>query len=430
MATLYSKTFCPLPFMHSHHSVAGKFKPCCNAESPPHKGNPYTTKDHSLFSWFDSQPMRQLRQDLLNGVQNPMCNICWKQEETGGKSYRHSSLNKVSHDNGAFKQSYLKEPKITFLDLKFSNECNFACRMCDYTNSHQILKDMTALEDNNIELPNHWRRSPTQEKYADPKTGIFSSLTIEDVLRALPTVRILKVTGGEPMISKPFVTLLDHAIEKGYTDQINLYITTNASKFNDTIMKKILKFRKVYFTVSCDGYGTTYDYIRYPYKWKMFSKRITDFLEQHQHEHDTVRLGFSTVPQIYNIENIHKLTQWIADLDKKYGATDGDGQSKCFISHHIQTHLWPTTSELQYYNAPVSILKNTYDALQKLLEQDTSRDFESFLHSLKHSIDNYGDTSPETNKDIIKTTVDIDKVRNQDYSNLLEKETVKWLNSL
>ncbi len=430
MATLYSKTFCPLPFMHSHHSVAGKFKPCCNAESPPHKGNPYTTKDHSLFSWFDSEPMQQLRKDLLSGVQNPMCSVCWKQEATGGKSYRHSSLVKVSQDNDAFKRSHLKEPKITFLDLKFSNECNFACRMCDYTNSHQILKDMVALENSNVELPNHWRRSPTQEKYSDPKTGIFSSLTIEDVLKALPTVRILKVTGGEPMISKPFLTLLDHAIEKGYTDQINLYITTNASKFNDRIMKKILKFRKVYFTVSCDGYGTTYDYIRYPYTWKMFSKRIVDFLEAHQNKHDTIRLGFSTVPQIYNIENIHKLTQWIADLDKRYGAVDGDGQSKCFISHHIQTHLWPTTSELQYFNAPVSILKNTHDELKKLLEQDTSRDFESFLNSLKHSIDNYSDASPETYKDIIKTTVDIDKVRNQDYSNLLEKETVKWLNTL
>jgi hypothetical protein len=109
---------------------------------------------------------------------------------------------------------------------------------------------------------------------------------------------------------------------------------------------------------------------------------------------------------------------------------DGDGKSKCFISHHIQTHLWPTNSELQYYNAPLSILKNTHDALQKLLEQDTSRDFESFLNSLKHSIDNYSDASPETYKDIIKTTVKIDKVRNQDYSNLLEKETVKWLNTL
>lgn len=428
MATQYSKTFCPLPFMHSHHSVAGKFKPCCNAESPPHKGNPYTTKDHTLFSWFDSEPMQQLRKDLLNGIQNPMCDVCWKQEDKGTKSYRHSSLTKVQKDD-AFKISFLKQPKITFLDLKFSNECNLACRMCDYTNSHQILKDMNALEANNIELPMHWERSPTQEKYADPKTGIFSSLTIEDVLQALPTVRILKVTGGEPMISKPFLTLLDYAIEKGYTKNIHLYITTNASKFNDKVMKKILKFHKVYFTVSCDGYGSTYDYIRYPYTWKLFSKRIVDFFEAHQHDQDRIRLGFTSVPQIYNIENIHKLTQWVHDLDKKYGVWD-DQTSKGFIQHHIQTHLWPTTSELQYSNAPVSILKNTYDALQNLLEQDTSRNFESFLHSLKHSIDNYSDVSSETNKTIKKTTVDIDKVRNQNYSNLLDKETVQWLNTL
>ena len=57
-----------------------------------------------------------------------------------------------------------------------------------------------------------------------------------------------------------FSSFLDVAIQKDYAKNISLYITTNASKFNDKIIKKVMQFKKVYFTVSCDGYEGTYDY--------------------------------------------------------------------------------------------------------------------------------------------------------------------------
>jgi len=56
-----SKTFCILPFIHSHASVSGHWKPCCNAF--------YTNTDKHYFdkdgythnSWFTSERMDQLK---------------------------------------------------------------------------------------------------------------------------------------------------------------------------------------------------------------------------------------------------------------------------------------------------------------------------------------------------------------------------------
>jgi organic radical activating enzyme len=418
MAT-QSKTFCPLPFMHSHHSVAGKYKPCCNSDSPGHKGNVYTSRQLSLEEWFDSEPMQQLRKDLLSGVQNPVCDVCWKQEETGGRSYRQSMIERLQREQG-FEPSFIKKPKITYLDLKFSNECNFACRMCDYTNSHQIKKDMDALDDLGLPNPIHWDRSPTQESLWDPQTGIFSSINLDQVLSLLPDLRILKVTGGEPMISKPFLRVLDEAINNGYAKNIILHVTTNASKFNDKVMNKILQFKKIYFTVSCDGYGSTYDYIRYPYSWSLFEKRIIGFLEQHHNNFDHVRLSFSLVPQMYNIENIDKFLKWANDLDKKYY---GD---KKMLTAHVQTHLYPLDSDLQFHNMPIDLLKQCYDNIASELDQADA----SFLNLLEHKIKNHKDPTEEKLKLIKQTTMNIDKVRKQNYQNFLEPRTIGWLNQI
>jgi len=79
-----SKTFCPLPFIHSHAAVSGKFKPCCNSLSGSWEN---TTRDMSYQEWFDSEIMTQLRSDLLAGVQNKLCDVCWKDEKVCCRSY-------------------------------------------------------------------------------------------------------------------------------------------------------------------------------------------------------------------------------------------------------------------------------------------------------------------------------------------------------
>ena len=58
-----SKTFCPLPFIHSHASVGGHWKPCCNSDHWDTKDNYFTTKTNhgdieflvvANTKWFNS----------------------------------------------------------------------------------------------------------------------------------------------------------------------------------------------------------------------------------------------------------------------------------------------------------------------------------------------------------------------------------------
>ena len=140
--------------------------------------------------------MEQLRSDLLSGVKNSACDVCWRDEETSGKSIRTRYEEKYSH------LVDVHNPQIQYLDLKLSNECNLACRMCDYTNSNLILKDVNGLQERNLPLPANWERSPIHESMMNEKgIKVAPKHIIDEVYSLLPQLKVLKLTGGEPTIS-------------------------------------------------------------------------------------------------------------------------------------------------------------------------------------------------------------------------------------
>ena len=174
-----SKTYCPLPFMHSHASASGRFKPCCNSDVIA--SWKYRSTEYNYSEWFVHPEMEQLRNDLLNGVKNKMCDVCWSQEDIGDDSHRTRYIRR-------FKDTDINNPKITYLDLKLSNECNLACRMCDYTQSNQIYKDMLEMEEKKIPLPMNWERAANFEQVAnDDMLNVAPKNILDDIINFITT---------------------------------------------------------------------------------------------------------------------------------------------------------------------------------------------------------------------------------------------------
>ena len=394
-----SKTYCPLPFIHSHASVNGRWKPCCNSTwSLPSKDSYFVKESSNHQKWFDGEIMEQLRSDLLSGVKNSMCDVCWRQEKITGRSIRKRYVEKMGH------LADIDKPKIKYLDLKLSNECNLACRMCDYTNSNQIYKDVSVMEERNLHLPSNWERSPHHEKNIGSK-GIKKAPKhiMDEVKSLLPDLRVLKLTGGEPTVIPEVLELFDICIKEGYAKNLQLNITTNGTKFNSRFLEKIKKFKNVYLNISCDGYGKVYDYIRYPFNWDKFAERINDIKEY------GVDASITAVPQMYNIENIDQLQKW------------GD---RVGIVIGLNNILQPQTNYNSLKYMPVHILK--------WARKQIKRNNES--HQLIKSIDylcseKYDPTEAEE-LEIVKSVQSIDTVRNQDFRDYLEPMTTEWLEGL
>lgn len=399
-----SPTFCILPFIHVNAAVTGNLKPCCNT----HKFFKSTDREMSLLEAFHSEEMQQIREDMNNGKKPDICDVCWKNEEIGIKSQR-------AHNNNRFHDYH--ETELQFLDIKFDNKCNLQCRMCDPYSSDQIWKTMEQLE----EIPGHLKHVKiSKEKYENLNN---SAKRKEYIIESLPNLRFLKFTGGEPFISKDFLDTLEYAVETGHSKHITLSITTNGTKFTSKVTKLFKHFEGLDMNMSVDGCFETYDYIRYPFKWDNWYSRVVDFLtDMEEMDHPNFDYRFSTVVTAYNYLNL-------CDLQKQI-----DGIVEMFPTlnpyyHYVNSYdfdLKPSNSELHAKFLPNYILKYERDKAQELFKMKFST---HPLNSLVPFVDKwtYEDKeTEETRKELKKSALILDKVRNQTYKSLNTK-LVEWL---
>ena len=83
-------TICSLPWTAVETSPNGEARVCCLADNliTQPNGHPYNMSEHSLQDAFQSDYMKKLRQEFLDGKKPSTCNKCWSVEQAGGKSKR------------------------------------------------------------------------------------------------------------------------------------------------------------------------------------------------------------------------------------------------------------------------------------------------------------------------------------------------------
>lgn len=293
-----SSTFCVLPWMHINGSVGGGYRPCCNSESYFN----FNDDNTSIKQAFESSEMNEVRQYMAEGKEHPACDVCYSRERNDGLSFRHT------YTVDKFKDFVdpTEDEKIKYLDLRFDNTCNLACRMCDPSSSNLLENTIEWYQDQNLNLPNHWKKF---SKIRQKDNTLISSKRKQYVIEILPNVREFKVTGGEPFISKDFLEVLDYAIEKDYAKNIRLLITTNGTKFVKSVLDRLKYFRALDMNISVDGCNETYDYIRYPFTWNKWSERFREFIDfcndSKLYKVKDFRIRTSTIVTSYKIGRAH-----------------------------------------------------------------------------------------------------------------------------
>ena len=68
-----SKTFCIYPWIHQYVGPDGEVKPCCIYQ--PNNSGLGNIKKNSLKEIWNNDPTKQLRLDMLNGVEIPACSM-------------------------------------------------------------------------------------------------------------------------------------------------------------------------------------------------------------------------------------------------------------------------------------------------------------------------------------------------------------------
>lgn len=293
-------TFCALPWYGIYVGPNKKLMPCCEFSDE-------TTYDYNqIKKYFTSKEIRNLRNDLLNGVKNKKCSTCWNKEKAGNESLRLISNNTIASVLGKEFHKQVEDPKVSNIntfDLTLGNLCNLKCVMCRPEESSQLLAEATL----NPSLKQFYKKDQSydQSKYNWPKNNDF----IKWCNKYSPNLIHLKMTGGEPFII-PWVDDVINKIPDVQKSKCILHFTTNLTVFNKSLFNKFKKFKEVWLSVSCEGTGVTHEYMRYGHKWAEF-KDILDKILQLQIKNLIVKINH--VVQAPSYHSIINMTSFFDD---------------------------------------------------------------------------------------------------------------------
>lgn len=213
--TPVSDTFCILPWTHLMIQPNGNIQPCCMTPHDMPIGN---TKEDTLEEVWNGFVMKNIRKKMLKGEKPMLCNRCYMMEDNGAVSPRVNMTEKFGSqvrkmiENTDVETGHNGDFSLKYWDFRFSNICNFKCRMCGTFASSKWVDDEMALHGkSNSGLMNF--RSESKEdimNYVDKFIG-----DVEEIYFA----------GGEPLIMDEHYIILEKLIAAGRTDVILRYNT-------------------------------------------------------------------------------------------------------------------------------------------------------------------------------------------------------------
>jgi MoaA/NifB/PqqE/SkfB family radical SAM enzyme len=264
-----SKSFCILPWIHLHTWPNGDVFPCCLSDSTYPIGN---LKKNTLREIWNSDILKNMRKDMLENKRPTLCKRCTMQEEMGSHTLRLGSNNQWQHRiddvlKTTNSDGYNNDFKLYYWDFRFSNICNFKCRMCGPELSSSLYDDQIKMYGTST--------TPKALMHVNDnnKEDIFKYID-----EFVSDVEEINFAGGEPLLMDEHYLILEKLISVGNT-KCRIKYNTNFStlKFKKwNVIELWNKFEKnnIQMYASLDAMNDIAEYVRKGTKWNEIEENI------------------------------------------------------------------------------------------------------------------------------------------------------------
>lgn len=350
-----SPTMCTAKWLQTTlHLQVGMTHSC---HHPPKHKIPLDTL-HNPSALHNTQEKLNQRAALLRGEQPDPCNYCWNIENMGPdfvSDRYYKSVSDWSWPNlDRVKISGLGE-NITpsYLEVSFENTCNFKCLYCLPDISSRWFDE--AKQYGRIELPSgqvmhdldHLARIdsiPYKINEDNPYINAFWNWWPE-MYKTLDTIRI---TGGEPLLSKHTWRLLDYVLENPRAD-LTVSINSNLNvpdklllKLEDICTKLSGVVKEVLVYTSADGAGAENDYVRTGMNYDTWLNNVHRFLDNTP---DNVVLSHMITANALSSYSFLKYLEDLYVMKRKYNFPDDNKRDRVMMM--ISYLRWPNFFTVQ-----------------------------------------------------------------------------------
>jgi len=306
---LPSDKFCVLPWVSLETSPIGTVRPCCLAddEITDNAGDKFDLNHASFPAIQNSQYMRDLRREFLDGKQPQTCRKCWREERAGRTSKRMHTLDRLKHMLP--EQDWTIDAKpLMFLDLKLGNICNLKCRICgSWSSSTFAVEELDNLTDEQLvdRKTNHHYKMLRAGAWPRENPTFWSEMD-----QIVDQVRYIEFTGGEPFMIQEHFDLLQRLVDQGCAGQIEIHYNTNGTQYPEHAIDIWRHFRLVEIAFSIDDVGARFEYQRSNAVWTEVCANIERF-KLLRSQHTNIQLQVCSTVNVFNVYYLEQLADWI-----------------------------------------------------------------------------------------------------------------------
>jgi organic radical activating enzyme len=290
---------------------------------------------------------KKIRQMMLEGVRPRECEYCWKIEDTPGKHYSDRTIKSNDEWARPFFDEAVKigstenvNPK--YLEVSFSNSCNFKCAYCLPHISSSWMKELKQHGEYQTQSKHHaykyleqTGKMPIMDTSLNPYVHAFWKWW-PDLYKDLKNFRI---TGGEPFMVPDTYKVLDYVSENP-NPELSLAINSNlgvekhlidkaVDKIKIIVQKKNVKDITIY--TSLDTWGEQAEYIRFGLDLELFKKNLFYVLEKLPE----VQISFMCTYNLLSIATFRNFLEFILELKNQFKKNDSEFDSRITLDISI-----------------------------------------------------------------------------------------------
>lgn len=266
---------------------------------------------------------------MLKGERPAECDYCWKIEDNSklhsDRIFKSTEPWAMDHLEEIVESSWLDDFNPTYVELSFSNRCNYKCIYCSPPFSSRWQAE--AKKYGPVKLPgvefdhpidavseercNHIELNPLVEAFWEWWPELFRSL------------HTFRMTGGEPLLVEECYQVLEYVQEHWQENpNLNLSLNTNLGMSDESFERFIEiakdlsngKVREFVLFTSIESLGAQAEYARFGLNEEKFWQRIERLLT----ELPKLTIGMMATFNILSISTYKDLVEKVYDLKKKY----------------------------------------------------------------------------------------------------------------
>lgn len=317
-----SPSFCLAKWYQLTLYLQNGFNHSCHHPSP-HK-IPLIELEENYKALHNTKFKKEQMQKMLDGTRPSECDYCWNAEDNGhvsDRAYKSARSWAYPHLNEVIKNK-TADVEPTYLEISFSNACNFKCAYCSPDLSSQWYEEIdkyggypTSQNFNGFGWFKQVGKMPIKHSDPNPYVDAFWEWWPE----LYPKLNTLRLTGGEPLLSKDVWRMLD-AIEKDPNPELCFAINTNLGIPDELINRMIKKInsiskniKEVQIFTSGEAVGAPGEYIRYGLNYDQWTGNLEKVLDNTNNI-----VAIMTTVNLTSITTYCNFVRYILDLRIRY----------------------------------------------------------------------------------------------------------------